>query len=216
SAGRPARWEADAVILALGTYATPAALLRSGVGPAGELRRHGIAVAHELGGVGRGMQDHPKISYRFDLRIPAPSWPNPWYQALLTGALEVDGERRVYQVMPYSGQEQDGQRFTDLNVQLSDARSRRGGVRLWSRDPRAQPAIEMGWLMEDADRAAARAAGQRLLEGAAAPAVRERITPWPSLADPDHALRTVETFHHPVGSCRMGRPDDPGAVVDAG
>jgi choline dehydrogenase len=40
------------------------------------------------------------------------------------------------------------------------------------------------------------------------------ITPWPGLDDPDHVLRTVETFHHPVGSCRMGRPDDPDAVVD--
>jgi choline dehydrogenase len=214
-AGRPARWEADAVILALGAYATPAALLRSGVGPLGELRRHGIAVAHALAGVGRGMQDHPKISYRFDLRIPAPSWPNPWYQALLTGAVEVGGERRVYQVMPYSGQEQGGQRFTDLNVQLSDARSRRGSVRLVSRDPRAQPAIDMGWLMEDADRAAARAAGTRLLELAGAPALAGALSPWPNLADPDHALRTVETFHHPVGSCRMGRPGDPEAVVDA-
>ena len=41
------------------------------------------------------------------------------------------------------------------------------------------------------------------------------LTPWPGLADPDHDLRTVETFHHPVGSCRMGRPDDPAAVVDS-
>jgi len=27
-------------------------------------------------------------------------------------------------------------------------------------------------------------------------------------------LRTVETFHQPVGSCRMGRDDEPDAVVD--
>jgi choline dehydrogenase-like flavoprotein len=208
---------ADAVIMALGTYATPAALLRSGVGPAPELARHGIPVVAELAGVGRGMQDHPKVSYRFDLGLPAPAWPNPWYQCLLSGAHEVAGERRVYQVMPYSGQVEGGQRFTDLNVQVSDARSRRGAVRLQSRDPSAQPAIEMGWFLEPSDRAAAVAAGRRLLEVAAAPPLAEVLTPWPGLADADQVhqvLRTVETFHHPVGSCRMGRADDPEAVVD--
>jgi choline dehydrogenase len=205
---------ADAVIMALGTYATPAALLRSGVGPAPELARHGIPAVAELAGVGRGMQDHPKVSYRFDLGLPAPAWPNPWYQCLLTGAHEVAGERRVYQVLPYSGQVEGGQRFTDLNVQVSDARSRRGAVRLQSRDPSAQPVIEMGWFLEPSDRAAAVAAGRRLLEVAAAPPLAEVLTPWPGLADADQALRTVETFHHPVGSCRMGRADDPEAVVD--
>ena len=205
---------ADAVIMALGTYATPAALLRSGVGPAPELARHDIPVVAELAGVGRGMQDHPKVSYRFELGLPAPAWPNPWYQCLLTGAHEVGGERRVYQVMPYSGQVEGGQRFTDLNVQVSDARSRRGAVRLQSRDPSAQPAIEMGWFLEPSDRAAAVAAGRRLLEVASAPALAGVLTPWPGLADPDQVLRTVETFHHPVGSCRMGRGDDPEAVVD--
>jgi choline dehydrogenase len=206
---------ADAVIMALGTYATPAALLRSGVGPAPELARHGIPVVAELAGVGRGMQDHPKVSYRFDLGLPAPAWPSPWYQCLLTGAHEVAGERRVYQVMPYSGQVEGGQRFTDLNVQVADARSRRGAVRLQSRDPAAQPTIEMGWFLEPSDRAAAVAAGRRLLEVAAAPALAGVLTPWPGLADADQVLRTVETFHHPVGSCRMGRGDDPEAVVDA-
>jgi choline dehydrogenase len=206
---------ADAVIMALGTYATPAALLRSGLGPADELGRHGIPVVTTIPGLGRGMQDHPKVSYRFELGLPAPPWPNPWYQSLLTGAHEVGGERRVYQVMPYSGQVEGGQRFTDLNVQVADARSRRGIVRLQSRDPADQPAIEMGWFLEPADRAAAVEAGRRLLEVATAPPLAEVLTPWPNLADPDHVLRTVETFHHPVGSCRMGRDDDPEAVVDA-
>ena len=206
---------ADAVVMALGTYATPAALLRSGVGPAPELARHDIPVVAELAGVGRGMQDHPKVSYRFDLGLPAPAWPNPWYQCLLTGAHEVGDERRVYQVMPYSGQVEGGQRFTDLNVQVSDARSRRGAVRLQSRDPADQPAIEMGWFLEPSDRAAAVAAGRRLLEVASAPPLAGVLTPWPGLADPDQVLRTVETFHHPVGSCRMGRADDPEAVVDS-
>jgi choline dehydrogenase len=213
--GGPETVAADAVIMALGTYATPAALLRSGVGPAPELARHEIPAVAELAGVGRGMQDHPKVSYRFDLGLPTPPWPSPWYQCLLTGAHEVAGERRVYQVMPYSGQVEGGHRFTDLNVQVADARSRRGTVRLQSRDPADQPVIEMGWFLEPSDRAAAVAAGQRLLEVAGTRPLRDVLTPWPGLADPDHVLRTVETFHHPVGSCRMGRDDDPGAVVDA-
>jgi choline dehydrogenase len=202
-------------VMALGTYATPAALLRSGIGPAAEIARHGIAPVAEIAGVGRGMQDHPKVSYRFELGIAAPEWPAPWYQCLLTGAHEVGGERRVYQVMPYSGQREGGQRFTDLNVQVADARSRRGAVRLQSTDPADQPVIEMGWFLDPSDRAAAIAAGRRLMEVARARALAALLTPWPGLDDPDQVLRTVETFHHPVGSCRMGRPDDPEAVVDA-
>jgi choline dehydrogenase len=216
-AGRPVRWPGEAVILALGTYASPACLLRSGIGPEDELARHAIPVAHARRGVGRGMQDHPKISYRFDLvGLEAPPWPAPWYQVLLSGTVPAPDGPRIFQVMPYNGVAQGGQRYTDLNVQLSDSRSRRGSVRLAGRDPRAQPAIEMGWLMEDGDRAAARAAGARLLEVAARPALRDVLAGWPNQGDPDHGLRTVETFHHPVGTCRMGRPDDPEAVVDAG
>jgi choline dehydrogenase-like flavoprotein len=206
---------ADAVVVALGTYATPAALLRSGIGPADELARHGIGVVAEVPGLGRGMQDHPKVSYRFDIDLEAPPWPSPWYQCLLTGAHEVEGERRVYQVMPYSGQVEGGHRFTDLNVQVADARSRRGAVRLQSTDPADQPAIEMGWFLDPADRAASVAAGRRLMEVARARPLADVLTPWPNLDDADHVLRTVETFHHPVGSCRMGRDDDPEAVVDA-
>ena len=117
--------------------------------------------------------------------------------------------------MPYSGQVEAGQRFTDLNVQVADARSRRGAVRLQSRDPADQPVIEMGWFLDPGDREAAVAAGRRLMEVARAAPLRDVLTPWPHLDDADHVLRTVETFHHPVGSCRMGRDDDPDAVVDA-
>jgi choline dehydrogenase len=213
--GRAASWPCETAIVALGTYASPALLLRSGIGPEDELHRHGIRPEVVLPGVGRGMQDHPKVSYRFDLLVPPPAWPHPWYQVLLTGAHEVGVERRVYQVMPYAGVVEGGQPYVDLNTQIADARSRRGSVRLASRDPSAQPVIDMGWLVEDADRAAAAAAGERVMELAATRALREVLTPWRGIDEPDHALRTVETFHHPVGTCRMGRPADPDAVVDA-
>ena len=140
------------------------------------------------------MQDHPKVSYRFELALEAPAWPAPWYQCLLTGAHEVGGERRVYQVMPYSGTVEGGQRYTDLNVQVADARSRRGIVRLQSRDPADQPAIEMGWFLEPSDRAAAVAAGRRLLE----------VARTPPLAGRAHALARASTT--PTRCCGPSRP----------
>ena len=46
------------VILAAGAYQSPHLLLLSGIGPADELRQAGIAVCHDLPGVGRDLQDH--------------------------------------------------------------------------------------------------------------------------------------------------------------
>ncbi|MBD9455010.1 MULTISPECIES: GMC family oxidoreductase N-terminal domain-containing protein [unclassified Rhizobium] len=54
------------VILSGGAIQTPKLLMLSGVGPEGELKRHGIAVQHRLEGVGRNLQDHlefPAIRY---------------------------------------------------------------------------------------------------------------------------------------------------------
>jgi choline dehydrogenase-like flavoprotein len=46
------------VILCGGTFGSPQLLLLSGVGPADELKRHGIGMVHELAGVGKNLQDH--------------------------------------------------------------------------------------------------------------------------------------------------------------
>jgi choline dehydrogenase len=215
ASGTRHRHAADAVILALGTYVSPACLLRSGIGPAEEITRHGIAVAHALPAVGQGMQDHPKISYRFWMDTDAPPWPNPWIQALLTANAEVAGEERAFQIMPYAGIVDAGHRVTDLNVQVADARSRRGTVTIQGPDPRLQPVLRMGWLEADGDRDVAVAAGRELMALARTAPLAEVLHSWPNQDDADQPLRTVETFHHPVGTCRMGRDGDPTAVVDA-
>lgn len=46
------------VVLSAGALQSPQLLMLSGIGPGTELRRHGIAVQHELPGVGRNLQDH--------------------------------------------------------------------------------------------------------------------------------------------------------------
>ncbi|HYC02510.1 MAG TPA: choline dehydrogenase [Azospirillaceae bacterium] len=49
------------VILSGGAINSPQLLLLSGIGPAGEIRRQGLPVVHELPGVGRNLQDHLDI-----------------------------------------------------------------------------------------------------------------------------------------------------------
>jgi choline dehydrogenase len=49
------------VVLATGAVGTPQLLQLSGIGPAALLRGHGIAVEHELPGVGENLQDHLQI-----------------------------------------------------------------------------------------------------------------------------------------------------------
>lgn len=46
------------VILSGGAYGSPQLLMLSGIGPAAHLAQHGIAVAHDLPGVGQNLQDH--------------------------------------------------------------------------------------------------------------------------------------------------------------
>ena len=46
------------VILSGGAFNSPHLLMLSGIGPADQLRRHGIAVAQDLPGVGQDLQDH--------------------------------------------------------------------------------------------------------------------------------------------------------------
>ena len=55
------RAEAACVILAGGAINSPQLLMLSGIGPADHLREHGIAVVHDLPGVGANLQDHLDI-----------------------------------------------------------------------------------------------------------------------------------------------------------
>ena len=59
--GRIERAEAGCVILAGGAINSPQLLMLSGIGPADHLREHGIAIAHDLPGVGANLQDHLDI-----------------------------------------------------------------------------------------------------------------------------------------------------------
>ncbi len=78
------------VILAAGTYGSPAILMRSGIGPAEHLRAVGIVVREDLDGVGRSLRDHPLLGLRFAAvppgEPPAPPAPSAATQAAVSTA----------------------------------------------------------------------------------------------------------------------------------
>ncbi len=56
---------ADEVVLAAGAIASPAILLRSGIGPGGELAEHGIVCVLDQPAVGANLHDHPAIGMHY-------------------------------------------------------------------------------------------------------------------------------------------------------
>jgi choline dehydrogenase len=56
------------VLLSAGSIGSPQILQLSGLGPAGLLQQHGIAVAHDLPGVGENLQDHLQIRAVFKVK----------------------------------------------------------------------------------------------------------------------------------------------------
>ncbi|HWU69021.1 MAG TPA: GMC family oxidoreductase N-terminal domain-containing protein, partial [Stenotrophobium sp.] len=72
------------VVLSAGAIQSPQLLLLSGVGPRQELARHGIAVTHELPGVGENLQDHLDIfvSWRARSRVGFSLRPSCWWRTL--------------------------------------------------------------------------------------------------------------------------------------
>jgi choline dehydrogenase-like flavoprotein len=53
------------VILCAGTFQSPQLLMASGIGPGAHLQQHGIAVLHDLPGVGQNLQDHPDFIFGY-------------------------------------------------------------------------------------------------------------------------------------------------------
>ncbi len=58
------------VILCGGAFNTPQLLMLSGIGPATALREHGIALRHDLPGVGRNLQDRYEVALTHRMRQP--------------------------------------------------------------------------------------------------------------------------------------------------
>jgi choline dehydrogenase len=208
------------VILCGGVINSPQLLMLSGVGPADHLRAIGIQVTANLAGVGGNLQDHLKLSVRWEGKTELPG--STVTAGLFTHSNPVDAARVPADLQFYIGRGlETPDRFVTITASLTRPLSR-GEVRLRSADPLTAPLIRPNYLQEEADvRALVR--GVHLARFFAEQAVYEplrgeELEPGAAAkSDADLAAfvrRTADTIYHPAGTCRMGPDNDPAAVVD--
>lgn len=168
-------------ILCAGALDSPHILMLSGIGPAGQLERHGIPVLHELAGVGQNLQDH--LQARAVYRCPKPITLNDvghsifrkvaagleWglfrrgpltvgagYVALFWKTREELATPDVeFHVIPFSAQGpgQPLHEFPGYTVSVCQLRPEsRGHLELQSADPNQQMAIHPNYLATETDR----------------------------------------------------------------
>jgi choline dehydrogenase len=244
--------EGGEVVLAAGAVGTPQILQLSGIGPGALLQQHGIAVQHDLPGVGDNLQDHLQIRAVFEVdgvktlntmanslwgktliglqylatrrgpmsmapsqlgcftrSSPAQAWPNLEYHVQPL-SLDAFGEPL--------------HRFNAFTASVCNLNpTSRGQVRIRSPRPEDAPAIMANYLSTAEDRQVAADSLRLTRHIAAQPALApyrpREVRPGVQFQSDDDLARLAgdigTTIFHPVGTCRMGRGDDAGAVVDA-
>jgi choline dehydrogenase len=220
------------ITLSAGAIASPAILLRSGIGPRADLEALGIAPVLDLPGVGANLIDHPLGSVAV---VPRPGVCDKTQPVLQIGIrYTAPGSLEGNDMQLYMFSQAD---LTEIpaamalvgapmvfavGTALQRPRSR-GRISLISLDPRAQPRIELNYLDDPEDM-------RRMVEGMR---LAWRVAQWPAIAR--HAERiailteellasdefvqgylqmAVSTIYHPVGTARMGPDGDASAVVD--
>lgn len=238
------------VILAASSINSPKLLLLSGVGPAAQLRQHGIEVVADRPGVGANLQDHLEIYMQFSASQPVTLYKywNLWGKGLIgaqwlftgkgLGASNqfeacafirskpgVDYPDIQYHFLPiavrYDGKAAAGGHGFQAHVGPMRSKSR-GDVTLRSADPMDAPRIRFNYMSHPEDwedfRACIRLTREIFGQAAFKPYLKSEIQPGASVqtdAQLDDFLREhVESAYHPCGTARMGRRDDPMAVVD--
>jgi choline dehydrogenase-like flavoprotein len=209
-----------------GTIGSAQLLLLSGIGPADHLRSHGIAVVADLPGVGENLHDHllSPVIFSAEREVGPPSPGLPACQTHLfwrsrPGSAAPDLQPIHFMVPMYeawmSGPENGFTLMGGLVRPLS-----RGSLRLTGPRPEDPVALDPNVLACDGDLDGLVAAVDLCRRIGAADALdvwgAVEQYPGPSV-DTAEAVRayvreTAITYHHQVGTCKMGT--DAAAVVD--
>jgi choline dehydrogenase-like flavoprotein len=167
---------APAVVVSCGAIHSPTLLLRSGIGPADELRALGIVVVADRQGVGRNYQNHPQLHFSMTLkssgRLPLNAQHYVISALRFSSGLEGCPPSDLFHY--YTGRVSPkafGRRMAMVGVALYAPFSR-GLVKLRSSDPNVPPHVEQRLLSDPLDAQRMVIAGRRAEELLLDPAVR--------------------------------------------
>ena len=187
--------EADQVIVSAGAIHSPAILLRSGV---------------DRPGLGEGLQDHPSVPLSLRLRDDVPRTTGPAVSSVLRTTF---AEHHDLQLLAFDAIDAAQPSAALLMGAVMRVHSR-GRVRLASSDATIDPVVDFAMLSDERDLNALRAVAQMAERVALSAPIRAVAELLPYDISDDSLRRTVGDYVHAVGTCRMGDPDDPMAVVD--
>jgi choline dehydrogenase len=216
------RLEANTVVLSAGSYFTPTVLLRSGIGPETELRRHGISVAVALP-VGERLLDHygTGIAWEPTEELHARSAAHvhetgelfePHAVVKAASATCPRGSWDIH-LLPWTNAVAGSpDRFEASCGCFHMKPLSTGRVRLRSADPSALPRVERGFLTKSEDMAVIAEA----IELARSLAAREPLRGLlvrelqPGQRDvAEYIASTARNYFHPAGTCAIGHVTDP-------
>jgi choline dehydrogenase len=209
------RIEAGTVLLAAGAYFTPAILMRSGIGPESELRRHGIEVVESLP-VGERLLDHcgmgtawassAEMDAETDAHERAHGLFEPYALAKVASSRCPDGTWDTH-LVSWAGRTETPGRYEPQILVFHMKPLSGGRVRLRSTDPRELPRVERGFL-QVADDIDVLVEGIELARSiAAAEPLRALLGEELRPGDPDlerFVRESVRNYFHPAGTCPLG------------
>jgi choline dehydrogenase len=214
------------VVLSAGVIGSPKALLLSGIGPSAHLKSVDVDTIVDLSGVGENLHDHPLLSNLYAAKEPLAAGVNNLLEAQLYARSGVcDGPvpdlQPLFIHIPYPA---DGYPIPERGYTIAAglvAPKSRGTLRLASSVPGELPLVDPNILADPYDLEAMVDAVEICREIGASDA----FEPWRQAevapgrqATTREDLRafvrqSVGTYHHQVGTCKMGVGDDPNAVV---
>lgn len=219
------------VILCAGAINTPQLLMLSGIGPGEELQGAGIPPVVDLPGVGRNLLDHVAGNIACEMPAPPPAWARTPCEAVATIRVDPDAPAPdvLYHFIPtlrdkYSGIDHFDGVEHGLKISPNVARPKsRGRLSLSGNSIHDAPKIDLDYFSDPEGYdlrilvAGLRFARRLAAVPCLAQYISREILPGPQ-ADSDAELAdylrdTCETVYHPSGTCRIGKPDDPLAVV---